>query len=265
MTIELKPEPTPTSSESFTGIAKGTTEQKPTEVKLNTEVKPEPVTESKVESTPKPAVVTEPEPKLEGEPEPTPVPAATVLPPEFVSLMQNMMTKIDQLEAKQNLTPVEDAPPEMQEFISEEDFNNIYTDRSVLNNAINKAMLAARESSLQAIPRVAEPLIRSISHLTNVTERFWDKNSDLLPYRSLIISSINQIEQTEPNLSAAQKMEKAGNMVRENLKGLLNTVTPTPTTAPPVTKGSSRMVKPSGQDGRSSMQKQLDSMNAATK
>ena len=130
-----------------------------------------------------------------------PQPAASWTPQPIGSL-QDIITKLN---SDQN-------------YLTEEDLDNIVDNPSLINVAINKAVRGSTEQLIQAIPLIAAGIANQQIVLNNMAIDFYETNSDLAPYKEFVSAIAKQVEASNTgktyneifNLTATQVRERLG-------------------------------------------------------
>lgn len=178
-------------------------EPTPIESKPDAELTPAPEPEPKAE---------EPPPEPTPEPEPAPEPSAETPPPEPVPQLDERDKLIEELRAKlaEKEKPVEpakapttEAPISEKDFVGQTDLDDLTRDPKELNKAFNKiyqqAVRDTRSELLRTLPDVVKSNIAIMTTLREATERFYDENKDLKPFKKVVAAVFEELAPTKPN------------------------------------------------------------------
>ena len=159
---------------------------------------------------------------------PTVPPIAPVIPQPIGSL-QDIITKLN---SDQN-------------YLTEEDLDNIVDNPSLINVAINKAVRGSTEQLIQAIPLIAAGIANQQIVLNNMAIDFYETNSDLAPYKEFVSAIAKQVEASNTGKTYNEIFNLTATQVRERL-GLkvLSPQTPTPSGVTPAFAGTRGPARP---------------------
>ena len=103
-------------------------------------------------------------------------------------------------------------------FLSEDDFAEVFSDRSKLNTKLNEVYVAATETAMRAMARSLPQQINQQMTLLNLHQEFWNSNSDLAPYEDYVNTIIAQTERENSDKSFLEILTTAAATAREKLK-----------------------------------------------
>lgn len=110
---------------------------------------------------------------------------------------------------------------EGQEFVTEEEFDEIIQDRNKLNEVLNKVAFqsakAAREAVLRQVPEVVSKTTNRQMSVRQAVQNFYQENPDLQEYGSYVGHIANRIKAENPDLGMNDILSKAGQEARSKL------------------------------------------------
>ena len=145
--------------------------------------------------------------------------------------------EVNPLEALQNLIMGDDEPPpvvepkdkppveppevDIEEFLTEEDFEGVFEDRKKFNKLLSqvyaKAKDDARKEAADELRPVLQGQVKKTVSAGMTVERFWNKNQDLAPISKLVSAAASKVQAANPKMSLGQVYDTAGKEVRKAL------------------------------------------------
>lgn len=108
-----------------------------------------------------------------------------------------------------------------EEFVSEEEFDEIIQDRNKLNEVLNRVAAesanAAREAVLRQVPDIVSKTTDRQMTVRQSVQKFYEDNPDLQEYGSYVGHIVNKIRSEKPNAPISDVLNTAGEKAREDL------------------------------------------------
>lgn len=108
-----------------------------------------------------------------------------------------------------------------QEFVSEDEFDEIIQDRSKLNEVLNRVALesanAAREAILRQIPDIVDKTTTRQMTMRQSIQKFYSENPDLQDYGSYVGHIATKIRAEKPDAPMITVLNEAGEKARNDL------------------------------------------------
>lgn len=121
--------------------------------------------------------------------------------------------------------PVAPKVPTPTQFVTSEEFEEVLTDAGKFNTLLNKvyslgqsSVQGVREEVLTGIPSMVNKLVSEQSRLQGLVQDFYNKNNDLLQYRSYVGVVANELQGQHPEWEVAKLFEETEGEVRKRLK-----------------------------------------------
>lgn len=125
-------------------------------------------------------------------------------------------------------TPSTEAPLELSEidFIGDADVRDITDDKGALNKLLNKVFTQGVETVrktlgegvLRRIPDIVKHNITVASSLKKMTDKFYEDNEDLKPWKKVVGAVYEEVHSNNPDLGYDEVMKKVGDEVRSRLE-----------------------------------------------
>jgi len=135
---------------------------------------------------------------------------------QLAQTIQEQRQAMEEQEQAQNAPAFEDF-----EFVSEEQFEDVLTDRSRLNVLLNdvhkRSVALAREQMLKEAPRILAPLITNRVEVSHATRQFYDKNPDLVGCRDYVKIVAGEISAKNPAMEYPELLSVLAGEVRSRL------------------------------------------------
>lgn len=110
---------------------------------------------------------------------------------------------------------------ESQEFVSEEEFDDIIQDRSKLNEVLNRVALesanATREAILRQLPGIIDQSTSRQLTVRQSIQKFYTDNPDLQEYGSYVGHIANKVRAEKPDAPMVTVLNEAGEQARKDL------------------------------------------------
>jgi hypothetical protein len=119
--------------------------------------------------------------------------------------------------------PVREPPklPEEQDFIGEVDLDELTRDpkefNKVLNKIYQKAVVDTRSSVVETLPEIVKTNIQIMNELKATSERFYDENKDLQPFKKVVAVVFDELAASNPNRSYNEIIKDVAPEVRKRL------------------------------------------------
>ena len=184
------------------------------------ELAPDPVVDPIADPEPEPAPVIDPALDPEPEPTPTPEPIPTPVPvpepePDQITQLKNdvaaLRTSIAELTKPTPVKAPEPVPEPVPEPTAEIDFfkelnldlDELTRDPSQFNKLLNTVLMKGVELSeshrmkgdetvLRSIPEIVKKNIETVSLLKKLSDEFYDKNKDLVPWKKVVAAVMEE-------------------------------------------------------------------------
>jgi hypothetical protein len=150
---------------------------------------------------------------------------------KIIKALEERLAKLE--EATKNLKeePKEEEPKEKelkfdpQDFIGDADVEEIVRDKEslnkLLNNVYTKAVGDARnmlgEKVLRSIPDIVKTNINIMTKLKEASEKFYDDNKDLKPFKKVVASVFEELTSKNPDKTYEDLLTEVGNEARKRL------------------------------------------------
>jgi len=110
--------------------------------------------------------------------------------------------------------PVQPGTEQIPEYLTDEEYDNIFSDKASLNRLLHKVAKGVREETLREIYPVVTQVQERYREAEKAISAFYKDNPDLQPYQEHIDVIASGIVAKRPGLSPRQILEAAGKQVR---------------------------------------------------
>jgi hypothetical protein len=104
------------------------------------------------------------------------------------------------------------------EFINQDEFDGLFSDRAKLNEKLTTVFNAAVQQAVQAIPQIAASQVDWRIYTVTARERFYQANPDLVQYDTYLGQVINQLAAKDPSKPFHELLSDAEPIVRQQLR-----------------------------------------------
>ena len=132
-------------------------------------------------------------------------------PPQPVSPQQSQPAQAPPPQAMQQ------APPDLVPFVSDEEFQGIFDSSQNLNQTLNRVYQTALQSVLVSTPQIVNSLVQHQFYVNRWFDEFYQQNEDLKPHTQYVVMLMNQTYSAHPDWSMDQIGKEAGAETRKRL------------------------------------------------
>ena len=235
----------------------------------------EPVVDPVVDPVDDPIVdpVADPDPPVDPDPVIDPDPDPNLVPDEKEIELANLRAEVESLK---NAKPVEkkeevvDAPLDETDFIGDLDLDDLTRDKTAFNKilnavyskGVNDARKLTSEKVLLSIPDIVKNNITLLSQLKEASDKFYDDNKDLAPFKRVVAATFEEIAAANPGKKYDELMKLVAPEARKKLD-LHKQANPDKKKDPPrlPQKDGNKRNVPNEKPNTSALQSELDEMN----
>ena len=193
-------------------------------------------------------------------------------------VIAELRKKLDEKEAeKEEEQPEEEAPVETpiqfepQEFISEDDLEDIYNDPKVLNNMLNKVYQKAvsdtrkvlGEGVLRSIPDIVRTSVNVMDKLKKMNDKFYTDNKDLTPFKKVVATVFEEIATKHPGKDMMELLTDVAKESRKRLELYNEAAQPNDRKSPRLPRRKRRTTLPKDKPNTDPLLSELGQMNTA--
>lgn len=130
--------------------------------------------------------------------------------------------EVETKETKEEPKAEEEEKQKLEDFITEEEFDEIQTNPNKMNEILNKVYQRARNSAyqdaLKDIPDVVSTTQQRQQNLRNTIQKFYADNPELADYGKYVGYEANRIKSENPDKPLEDVLNEAGEVVKKELK-----------------------------------------------
>lgn len=112
-------------------------------------------------------------------------------------------------------------PPTEQDFLGEQDFDELTRDpkqlNAILNKVYQKAATDTRESMMKDLPNVIRENVAVIENLRETSTKFYEENPDLAGFKKVVATVFEEVAAKDPNRSIADIVKDVASETRKRL------------------------------------------------
>lgn len=131
-------------------------------------------------------------------------------------IIADLQFKLAAKEAKKEELKIED-----QDFLGEVDLDELTRDpkefNKVLNKIYQKAVMDTRSSVVETLPEIVKTNIAIMNELKSTSDRFYEDNKDLQPFRKVVSVVFDELASTSPTKNYSDLIKEVGPEVRKRL------------------------------------------------